>query len=476
MKSSFYLLTDTHFVSKNTWVDGKPFTFRERGDQIALKLSPEILDTYIEKIIEDTETDTVIFTGDNVNNGDMASHTDFKKRLERLTAAGKKVYVTYATHDYNGMGDDENFFKACRYTETGTEPIDCMRKSELFDFYFDYGAKQALSVHRESGSYCVKLCDGVRLIAIIDNGNGRSHCGLFDDGFSWLKKEIQNAKNDGDIVLIAVHHPVLPPTKIYPHLADFEMLGGYKKLQALMCEENVRVVFTGHTHVQNIQKYTDENGNWFYDVSTIALVNAAGKMRRITVDAESGNCSVTSVGIDKINGVDMGKKSVWEYLYYINSPGIFEKLIPLAASDYTAFLELAEGVLPVEKLKKHKALIRLAAKKAVKSNLSFAAKLGKSYKALTPEQKEYVKNEKLLSCVYEILRHIYAGNAPFSPDTAEYKVVTALARRAEKTVNRLNINAVKKIIPHASSLEEIAVGFLYNNRTGNDDEITFNLR
>ena len=66
--TSFYLLTDSHYVSKKNWVEGKPFTFRERSDQIALKATPEILDTFIEKIIADSETDTVLFTGDNVNN------------------------------------------------------------------------------------------------------------------------------------------------------------------------------------------------------------------------------------------------------------------------------------------------------------------------------------------------------------------------------------------------------------------------
>ena len=48
---SFYLLADAHYVSKKNWTEGKPFTFRERSDQIALKATPEILDTFIEKII-----------------------------------------------------------------------------------------------------------------------------------------------------------------------------------------------------------------------------------------------------------------------------------------------------------------------------------------------------------------------------------------------------------------------------------------
>jgi 3',5'-cyclic AMP phosphodiesterase CpdA len=139
--AAFYLITDAHFVSKKNWVEGNPINFRERNDQIVLKASPEILDSFLDKIIADREVDTVLFLGDNVNNGDMNSHNDFKERLEMLTEAGKKVYVIYATHDYCGMGDDENFFSSVRYTETGTEPIEHMKKAGLFDFYYEYGPK-----------------------------------------------------------------------------------------------------------------------------------------------------------------------------------------------------------------------------------------------------------------------------------------------------------------------------------------------
>ena len=475
-KTSFYLLTDSHYVSKKCWVEGKPFTFRERGDQIALKATPEILDSFIEKIIADKETDAVLFTGDNVNNCDMHSHLEFRQRLEKLTEAGKKVYVIYATHDYSGSGDDENFFKACRYTETGTEPTEAMKKDGLFDFYFDYGAKQAISVHRESGSYVIQLGDGVRLIAIVDNGNGRSFCGLFEDGVKWLENEIKSARESGDYVLLATHHPVLPPWEVYRHVADFELYGGYAELMKLMCEENVRVVFTGHTHVQNIRKYTDEKGRWFLDISTIALANAAGKMRKITVDADKGICDVTSIGIEKLSGIDTGGLSPYDYLYPLNFPGIWEKLIPLSASDFSAFLELAEGYLPTDKLQKHKALVQLAGKKVQKIKLSSAAKLGGAWKKLTPAQKQEAKNKKVTDFAYGVLRHIFTGNAPFTPDTVEYKAANALAKKADKIVNAFNIKQIKKIIPNGSSLTEMAQDFLYNCRTGDDDEIKFSLK
>ncbi len=475
-KTSFYLLTDTHFVSKKSWVEGEPINGRERGDQIALKASPEILDEFIKKIIADTDTDTVIFTGDNVNNGDMNSHYDFRERLDRLKAAGKKVYVTTATHDYCGEGDDENIFHSCVYTETGTEPTPFMRKAELFDFYAAYGPEQAVSLHRESGSYAVKLCDAVKLIMINDNGNGRSHCGLFEDGVRWLTAEIDSSNEEGEFVLLAVHHPVISPFEVYRHMVDFEMYGGYKELSELMCEKNVRVVFTGHTHLQNIREYKGSNGNSFYDISTIALVNAAGKMRKVTIDTESGECEITSIGIDALDGVDLKSESVYSHLYHLNMPGALETLVPLANENYDEFLVKARGLLPVDMLGKHRLIGKWAFRKLAGAKLKFFMKFGKTKKLLTPEQREQIRGEALLPVVLEILRCIFPGNAPYTPDTAENIVISGVARRLDRIVNRFRIKKVLGLIPPGSSLEEMAQDFLYNNRTGSDDEITINLR
>lgn len=472
-KTTFFLLTDTHYVSPQIWVEGDPINGRERGDQIALKATPQILDAFFEKILADDEADTVIFTGDNVNNGDLASHEEFRERLTRLTDAGKKVFVISATHDYCGAGDDENTFGACRYTETGTEPVPFMRKAGLFDFYCDFGPKQAISVHRESRSYVVQLCSGVRLVMIDDNGNGRSHCGLFADGMAWLRDELRKAKDDGDFVLLATHHPVLPPWDVFRHVADYELFGGYRELMALMCEENVRVVFTGHTHVQNVRKYTDDAGRSLYDVSTIAIANAAGKMRRVTVDTEAATCDIQSVGIETLPGET---ESSFEQLYYLNFPGIVEKMLPLGATDFDAFLLLADWMMPKEKLQKHRRLIPFACRKLQKLRVSTAAKLGGSWKTLSPAQRTAAKQERVTDVLFGVLRHIYTGNAPFPPETVENVVVSALAARADRLVRRFRIEAVQKLIPPGSSLCEMAQDFLYNTRTGDDDAICISLK
>ena len=476
--ASFYLLTDCHYVSKTCWEEGKPITRRERGDQIALKLSPEILDTFVDRIIADKETDTVLFLGDNVNSGDMNSHYEFRERLRKLAEAGKKVYVTVATHDYcSPDGEDECFQKgAVRYTENGTEPVPFMLRSGLGEFYEEFGPEQALSVDKESGSYTVKVGEGLRLIAIIDNGNGRSHCGLFDEGMKWLSDQIDEAKAAGDCVLLAVHHPVISPWKVFRHMVDYELYGGYEQLSALMCEKDVRAVFTGHTHVQNIRRYIGENGNWFFDISTIALVNAFGKMRKVSFDSDSGLCTVESIGIDSIKDVDTAGEKASDYLYRINFTGLLESALPYVSEDYDRFLEMTDGFLPVDKLEKHRGLVKFAVKKLLKMKLSTLAKFGRTKKILTAEQYAYTRTVKAFDVIFAVMRHIYPGNAPYTPDTAENIVMGGVAGRLDRIVSRFKIGAVQKLIPPGSSLYEMVQDFLYNNRTGDDDFIEFSLK
>ena len=470
-RAAFYLLTDSHYVSPRNWVEAPPINNRERGDQIALKATPEILDAFLEKILADDDVDTVVFTGDNVDSGDMNSHYEFRERLEKLTAAGKKVYVTTATHDYVNDGTDECVFRSAnRYTETGTEPIPYMRKAELFDFYFDYGPKQALSVHRESGSYVVQLGEGVRLGMIEDNGNGRSHCGLFEDGMAWLREQIREAKKAGDEILLTVHHPVLPPWDVFEKVAAHELYGGYEDMKKLMCEEGVRVIFTGHTHVQSIRKYTDDAGRWFLNIATIALANAFGKMRFVTVDPEEKTCEVTSVGADAIAGTDA------ESLYARNFPGIVARLLPLGVSDYDALIRESEGFLSRDMLEKHRRLIVFGCKKLRAMKLAFIAKHGRVWRKLTDEQKRYAKDTLFETVLLTILRHIYTGNAPYGPETVENIAMTGLAARLDRLVHLFRIGAVENLIPPGSSLTEMAQGFLYNDRTGDDDSIRFSLQ
>lgn len=473
-KLSLYVLTDTHYLSSKMWEEGESINNREKGDQVAIKCTPQILRSFFNKIIADKDTEYVLITGDLINNGDRQSHMDFQKELKMLTDAGKKVLVTCATHDYAGLGDDENIFHPVFYSKNGCEPAERVYKTELPTLYYDYGHKYADSIHKDSGSYSVLLPCGFRLIAIYDNGNGRSHCGLFEDGFNWLEKEMIKAGENGETVFLAVHHPVIPPWNIYREIVEFEMFGGYKKLSELMCRYGVKIIFTGHTHVHGIKKYTDENGRYFYDITTSALPSAGGKMRKIVFDGNAKTCSIESIGIDVIEDFDTGGKSAKEYIYSLNFTGIIEKSLPLIKSDWDAFVKNVSYIVNADILKKHPFISKTLVKKITGMKMTFFGRFGKKAGGITKEDMKKLKNTQLVDTAFNIVGSVFAGNGPYTPETPEYKAITGFLIRAEKLLKAFRFD-INKLIPGKETVLETVRPFLYNTRTGDDDKIIIDL-
>lgn len=469
---SMYVLTDTHFLSPAMWEEGESINNREMGDQIAIKDTPAILRSFFKKIIADEEAKYVLITGDLINNGDKRSHLDFMEQLKALTDAGKTVFVTCATHDYAGEGEDENIFHAVYYTKDGCIPAERVYKTELPSLYYDYGHKYADSIDGESGSYAVNLSEKIRMIAIYDNGNGRSHCGLFDEGFNWLTNEIRSANERGQTVFLAVHHPVIPPWPVYKDIAEFELFGGYERLRKIMCENGVRMIFTGHTHVHGIKKYTDDEGRWFYDITTNALPSAEGKMRKLVFDTDGMTCTVTSVGIENIEGIE---GSAREHIYYLNFAGLFEKSLPLMKKDWDKFLDVMSHIANPSVLRKHPHISRAVISAFLRMKMSFPAKIGRKQGGLTKEEIKGLKNVSAAETAFNVLAHVFPGNAPYTPDTPEYKAVTGMIKRISEILSRFGVD-IDKLIPGEETVLETVNHFMYNTRTGDDNSVVVDLR
>lgn len=473
-KLSLYILTDTHYLSQKMWEECEHINNREKGDQIAIKSTPQILRSFFKKIIEDKDSRYVLITGDLINNGDRISHQDFINELKILTDAGKTVFVTGATHDYAGLGDDENIFTPVYYRKDGCERAERVYKTELPELYSDFGHKYADSIDEESGSYSVAFPGGFRLIAIYDNGNGRSHCGLFDKGFKWLESEIDKANENGEWVFLAVHHPVIPPWPVYKAIAEFEMFGGYKRLREIMCDKGVKVIFTGHTHVHGIKKYEDDKGRFFYDITTSALPSAEGRMRKVVFDKEDGSCSVESIAIEKIEGFDTGGLSARDYIYSLNFVGLIEKSLPLIDTDWNKFTENVSRVANIPFLKEHPRISKSGIKLMLKLKMSFPGRVAGKSAGITKEDIKKLKEIYVTDAVFNIVSRVFSGNGPYPPQTAEYKALTGFVSKAVKLLKTFGFDA-DGLIPGDETVLETLCHFLYNDRTGDDEKIIFKM-
>lgn len=454
----FYLITDLHHYAPSLGTEGEAFRREMNKDQKCLKQTGPIIDAYIDRILADDEINIVLIGGDVSCNGAMESHLDLLPKLQRLRNAGKKVYLITATHDYcvpgNEVGEGFRCVGDKRLLATQTQ------REDLIDLYFDYGMSEALSVHKPSHCYSVQLKEGYRLLCLNDDGD-RTFCGYDSDTLKWIDDEIDKARAAGDYIFAMTHHPVLPPSPVYPLVSERDMLGDFDKTSRRLADKGIRFIFTGHTHMMNIGYLKTENGNELYDINTSSLVGYPSVMRKVIMDDENVNIScvqLTEFDAD-FDGMAAADYMKMRFDYFLNR--VFDTM----AYNYDEF---ANEVAPSfsftpERAYKLKFPLNFIGKKL--QTLTFG-KLGKLLlisKSIEPSV--YDRNVK--DFAIEVIRNAFYGDEPYSPDTPEYKACKAAFGRIKKLAK-----PVKKLNEPLSILDVVLDGVLYNTPPG-DWEGTF---
>lgn len=170
MVFSFYHISDSHYFSHKNY-EGDPFLLPQYHDQIAMRESPEIINAVFNSIIADSETDTVVFTGDLTHHGDVWSHNEFIELLNKLEENGKKVWAFTDFHDY--PGDNFGF---CFDKNGNQHPKKSMCKDDVTSLYTRFGIGKARTVYKDKLSYVTDIAENVRYLAMsyVHLGNGLS--------------------------------------------------------------------------------------------------------------------------------------------------------------------------------------------------------------------------------------------------------------------------------------------------------------
>ena len=283
----FHLITDLHHYAASLGTTGSAYEWRSQSDQKCLAETGAIIDAAVDWLLQ-SEIDIILVAGDVSCDGEKESHLELIPKLNRLREAGKRVILITATHDYSEtpircVGDE-------RLPATPTT------REELLELYHDFGLNEAIAFHAETHSYAVQLAPGWRMLALNDDGDGRAFCGYSEDQLHWILDQVKLAHEAGDEVLAMTHHPVLPPSPIYPLFSRRDMLGDFEHTSTVLADAGVQFIFTGHTHMQNIAVKTTEKGNTIYDINTSALIGYASAIR--TVAVYDDRMEVTSDHID----------------------------------------------------------------------------------------------------------------------------------------------------------------------------------
>lgn len=425
----FYLVTDLHHYAKSLGTSGKAYEAWNRTEQKCLAETGAIIDAAFERILADRETNIVLIAGDVSSTGAMESHMDLLPRLRRLKDGGKDVYLITATHDY---------MHALRCDGDALVDATPTDRNMLREIYYDYGWNRAISEHKETFSYCVQLCAGYRLLCMNDDGDLRDWHGYTPSQTEWLLKQVKEAHEAGDYIFMMTHHPCLPPNAMYPVYSKKDMLADYEEMTSMFADHGLNLVFTGHTHMQNIAVKTTEKGNVFYDVNTGSLVGYPTAIRKVVIDDEK--IDIKTEQIEDFDA-DRGGLSVNDFLKN-HFCGFLEDIFHSAAYDIERMTQLAGGFSMTPKQ-----ICKLKVPISCVGRILQKWTLGKTGRILCVSGKidKSVKNIVLKDLIIQILINIYHGDEPLTPDTPEYRAMEAILGRVGGVLKRFK--KTRNVVP-----------------------------
>lgn len=290
-------IADTHHFSRTLSSDGRAYDLRSGSDQKCLNETGGIIDAAFSKI-KNSDTDAVMIVGDLTNDGERASHEEFREKLYDLQKS-KPVYVITATHDWCCDENPRKFSGNAVYHDVLT-----LGHEELRDFYYDFGSKQALSeyiTHLGTCSYTVDIGENVRLLALNDDQNGKGRAGFKEDHFKWIEQQIRQAQADGKILIGMEHHLLIP--HIHPLVTGGSTcVGDREYVASRLADAGLRYMVVGHSHIQRIDSFTSENGNTITEINVGSLCGYPAPIVHVEVDEDGLHISTDFVESFQFDG------------------------------------------------------------------------------------------------------------------------------------------------------------------------------
>lgn len=438
---SFYLITDIHYYAHSLGITGKAYEARSHSDQKCLAESVPILDAVIDKLIADPEIDTILIAGDVTHNGQRASHIEFEQKLRRLTAAGKKVRLITASHDVKKDPDG--------YRGDQKIVVEGVSREIFPTLYGPYGFQDAIAYEPESQSYVSQLAPGIRLLALNDDGNLRTFSGATTETVRWYMDQVEKAHAAGDYIFVMSHHPVLPPSPVYPLMSEHDMITNHDGVARRFADAGVDLIFTGHTHMQHINLLTTAAGNRFYEVNTGSIVGYPGPIRKVTLSP--GKAEITTEHIDHFDW-DLQGMTVEEYLRD-HFEYMIRDILYSIGHDIEHFKELARGFsMSPKTVDKLRPLL-----KAV-GHILDTFTLGRLGKLARVPVDPSVRDMLVKDLALELICYLYAGDPPYTPQTPVYQAVMPAAGKLAAVL--------KKFAPDNRLLEQLPTvleSLLYNS-------------
>lgn len=287
----FAVASDTHYVhpvkqAGTTLADeGWVTTFNSESESLTNQ-SGFIIDEFLKECAENPKCQFVLITGDLATHGRdyVSEHEAVAAKFRKFEKeTGKQVYVINGNHD-----------------NAKDMPVDHKKFTEI---YHEFGYDEALSTDEGTCSYSANLNDEYTLVAL-DTCDERYRVVPNNDitRMDWAVKQIKAAKKQGKKVIMIMHHNLLEHNPFQKLNEKNYVVNTPYSFAGLLADLGVKLVFSGHTHCNNVKSYTSFLGNTNYDFSMSSLGNFPAEYKYFNVTD-----SKISYETKKINHIDADK-------------------------------------------------------------------------------------------------------------------------------------------------------------------------
>lgn len=298
------VMTDIHVMGKGLVVnDGTAWQKALAGDRKMLDKSREIFDKLVSQF-KNQRPDLLLVTGDLTKDGERLSHQDVKAGLDKLKAAGVKVFVIPGNHDLGSTG-------ARIYDGDQSALAETLDEDGFRQLYADYGYGKGMVADSTSLSYACEPVPGLTLIGI------DSHSGwLSEVTLDWVCRQAEEATCKGQKVIAMMHHLLFPHFNGADLFINGATINYYENVRNRLADAGIRVILTGHFHTSDIAKdWNADLSREIYDINTGSAISYPCDYRLLTLSQDKSELKITTKYIDTLPGSKDFKKIAKDRLY-----------------------------------------------------------------------------------------------------------------------------------------------------------------
>ena len=264
------IATDLHYLAPELHDQGERFQrLIEESDGKLTAESESIVDQFIQEMLM-KKPQAVILSGDLTFNGEKLSHQKLAQKLQRLTEAGIDVWVIPGNHDLNNSA-------AASFSQDQARRVESVSAAEFSAIYQNLTNRKAISQDPNSLSCLVPIAEGLTLLLL--DANSEAVAGTISEPTQqWIQAQLEQAQAEKQIVIAVSHQNLAEHTTLFS--SGFTIQNA-DEVRALLKVADVRVHFSGHMHIQHIQK---QEG--ITDIATSSLSVSPLQYGLITLDED----------------------------------------------------------------------------------------------------------------------------------------------------------------------------------------------